>query len=80
MGAALWFATASVAFFTARFIPARRQGWGRELAAALGAAVVLGLTATALDFGGWREPDPRVGWFTAYGSWAAIGLVRLFGK
>ena len=54
-----------------------RTGWPRELVAAVVAALAFGVVATALDFGGWNEPDWRAGVFAALGAVAAIALVRL---
>src|SRR5881409_878607 len=78
MGAALWLGCATLAFGIARFIPAgRRRGWIGELVLAVAVAFALGLTATALDFGGWREPDPRAGLFCGLGSFAFLGILRV---
>jgi hypothetical protein len=41
------------------------------------AAFLLGLTATALDFGGWREPDPRAALACALAAFAIIGILRV---
>ena len=48
-----------------------------ELLAAIVTALLLGTLATALDFGGWNEPDWRAAAFCALGTFAAIGVVRL---
>ena len=48
-----------------------------ELAAAIVTALLLGILATALDFGGWNEADWRAGAFCAFGAFAAAGAVRL---
>jgi len=79
MGAILWLATGCLAFALARFIPPRRRGWRGELAVAVTTAFVLGVAATALDFGGWREPDPRAAAFCALGAAAVIAVFRSFG-
>jgi hypothetical protein len=81
MGIALWLGGGLVAFLAARLIPLRRPGglW-IELIAALVVAGALGLVATALDFGGWREPDWRAGVFAMLGAFAAAGLVRAIRK
>jgi hypothetical protein len=76
VGIALWLGSGVVAFSIARVVPlARRSAWG-ELAATLLAALILGAAATALDFGGWNEPDWRAGLFAFFGSFAMAGAVR----
>ncbi|HET7435130.1 MAG TPA: hypothetical protein VFN10_10520 [Thermoanaerobaculia bacterium] len=77
MGAALWLAAALVAFAAARLIPRGRRGWLAELVAALVVAIAAGFAATALDFGGWAEPEPRAGLFALLAAFAATGFVRL---
>jgi len=54
----------------------RRDGFVPELIAAITAAVAGGVVATALDFGGWREPEWRAGVFALIVSLAAVGFVR----
>lgn len=81
-GLALWLASGFVAWLSARIIPpgrARRPSkqWLGELAVSLVAAFALGVAATFLDFGGWREPDWRAGLFAFLGAFAAAGLFRL---
>lgn len=78
MGVTLWVAAAVAAFAIARIVPHRRSRWFAELAAALVFGLALGATATALDFGGWNEPEWRAGVFVLVGSFAGVGLVRLF--
>lgn len=78
MGIALWAACAVVVFFLARGVPyGRSSRWAGELIATLMSTFVLGLVATSLDFGGWNEPDWRAGLFIAFGSAAAVGLIRV---
>jgi len=79
MGLTLWLASGLVAWLIARIIPSGRtkKGWVGELAAALGAALVLGIVATYLDFGGWQELDWRAGLFAFFGAFAATGAWRL---
>lgn len=78
MGIALWFFAAAIAFTVARIVPfARRASWLGEAFVTLAAAILLGGVATALDFGGWREPDWRAGLFALFGALAATGLFRL---
>lgn len=86
MGIAFWLGGGLAAFVVARLVP-RRRGPGRllsgsrpELFAALVTSAVLGLIATALDFGGWREADWRAGVFAALGAFAAAGTVRALRK
>ena len=76
VGVALWLGCGFVAFVLARLIPLARRGWAIELALTLAAALLLGTLATALDFGGWREPDWRAGLFAVFGSFAAAGALR----
>lgn len=77
MGIALWLGSGALAFALARIIPAGR-GRARiaELAAALAAAFLLGILATALDFGGWNEFDWRAALFAFLGAFAAAGIAR----
>ena len=78
MGLALWLASGIVAGLIARIIPpGRGRGWIGELAAAALVALICGLVATALDFGGWKEPDWRAGLFAFFGGFAAAGVFRL---
>jgi hypothetical protein len=77
MGIALWLLAGGTAFALTRFIRNLRQRFFAELLAALLSSVILGGIATALDFGGWREPDWRAGLFVLLGSFTATGLLRL---
>ena len=78
MGFALWFASGTLAFAIARFIPrGRGPKWLGELVAAWITAFLLGVTATALDFGGWREPDPRAALACGFASLAIVGILRV---
>lgn len=78
MGPALWLGAGLTAWITARIIPAgRSRRWSGELLAALVVATAFGITATALDFGGWEEPDWRAGLFAFLGAFAAAGVYRL---
>jgi len=76
VGLALWAVAGSASFLLARLVPVGRSGWAGELAVSLLAAIALGLLATALDFGGWREPDWRAISFAFLGAFAATGLAR----
>jgi len=78
MGLGIWLLSGAVAFVIARSIPfGRRRGRAGEAAAALLTAAMFGCIATAADFGGWREPDPRAAAFAFCGAFAAAGIVRL---
>ena len=78
MGIALWVVTSVAAFVLARMTPWRRhRTWAGELSVAIAAGLLLGATATALDFGGWSEPDWRAGLFVFLGAFAAAGVFRL---
>ena len=77
VGIALWLVCGVVSFGLARLIPfARRSPWA-ELGVTVTVALLLGVLATALDFGGWTEPDWRAGLFTFFGSFAAAGTIRV---
>ena len=78
MGVGLWILSAVAAFILARLVPAgRTRAWVAELALSIVAAVLLGLAATAGDFGGLREADWRAALFTFFGAFAVIGVFRL---
>jgi nicotinamide riboside transporter PnuC len=78
MGIALWLGCATTVFFIARTVRyARPRRWIGELVAALIAAMTMGLIATALDFGGWNEPDWRAGLFVVFGVAAIVGALRV---
>jgi hypothetical protein len=78
MGLGLWLAAGIAAFLLARIVPrGKTPRWAAELVASLVVAVVLGLLASALDFGGWRESDWRAAAFAFFGAAAAAGLTRL---
>ena len=78
MGIALWVVSSVVAFLLARTAPWRRRpAWAGELSVSIAAGLLLGAVATALDFGGWSEPDWRAGLFVFLGALAAAGMFRL---
>jgi hypothetical protein len=78
MGIALWLGCATVVFFIARTVRyARTPRWIAELITSLISALAMGLIATALDFGGWNEPDWRAGLFALFGTAAIIGALRI---
>jgi hypothetical protein len=76
MGMSLWIVAGGAAWIIARFIPPGRTA-AAEAIAALVIAMIAGLAATALDFGGWNEPDWRAGVFVFLCVAAALGVVRL---
>ncbi len=78
MGIALWIGAGALAGLIARRIrPMRPEWWWLEPALSLAVALLLGTLATALDFGGWNEPDWRAGIFVFAGSFAAIAGSRI---
>ena len=78
MGIALWLGCATVVFFIARRLAyARPARWTGELVTALIGALAMGVIATALDFGGWNEPDWRAGLFVFCATAAVIGALRI---
>lgn len=66
-----------VVFAATRGVGMGRTRWSRELAASIVTAVIFGVVATALDFGGWNEADWRAGVFALCGALTAIAVVRL---
>lgn len=78
MGIAFWLFSGAVAFLIARIVPfGRTAAKTGELLVSVCAAVLLGLAATAMDFGGWSESDWRAALFTFFGAFTAAGLWRL---
>ena len=78
MGLVMWLTAGGAAAAAARLIRAGRPPrWLGELALGVIAAVIFGVVATALDFGGWKEPDWRAGLFALFGASAILGLARL---
>ena len=73
----MWVLAGIGAAVAARLVRAGRSGWVIEATIAVAVAGVAGLAATALDFGGWREPDWRAGTFCFLVAIGAIGLARL---
>ncbi len=72
-----WLASALSIFLIARIIPAgRRHNYLIELIVTMVSALLCGIAATALDFGGWREADWRAILFVVLGSAAVIGTER----
>jgi uncharacterized membrane protein SirB2 len=69
-----------VAFLIARIIPfSTQKRWKTELVTALLAALIAGVAATLLDFGGWQELDWRSAAFAFGAALAAAGVVRAVG-
>lgn len=77
MGAGLWMAAGGAAWIIARFIPPGRLPAAEAIWAFIFASVA-GVAATALDFGGWNEPDWRAGLFVFLCVIGALGIVRIF--
>jgi len=77
VGVNLWMLAGGTAFALARFIPAGGMPKA-EAVATFVVANLAGLAATALDFGGWRDPDWRAGVFVFCCVAAALATIRLF--
>jgi hypothetical protein len=78
VGSVLWMASAGAAFVLANFIPYGRVRWSvTELIASIVSALLFGAVATALNFGGWRELDPRAAVFVFFTALAVIAAVRI---
>ena len=77
MGMSVWAASGIVAFFIARIVPlGRGRAWLAELAGAILAALACGVLATALDFGGYNEPEWRAALFAFFGASTIVALIR----
>jgi len=77
VGIGLWIVAGAGAALLARLSDAGRSRILLELFIGISAAALAGLTATALDFGGTREPDWRAGLFTFFAALTAVGVLRL---
>jgi len=77
VGILVWLAGVAVAFVAARLADLGRVHAAAELVVAASAGLTAGLIATALDFGGWAEPDLRAFTFAAVVSALSIALTRL---
>ena len=78
MGIGLWMLCAAAVFLVIRLVPfARPASWIAESFTAIISALVLGALATALDFGGWNEPDWRAALFVFFSVTAALAMVRV---
>ena len=74
----MWIVAGVGAALLARVAEAgRTRGWFLEVVAGVVAAIAAGLAATAMDFGGWREPDWRCGLFCFFVALSAVGVMRL---
>jgi uncharacterized membrane protein SirB2 len=77
VGVASWFLSGIAAFLIARIVPFSRQTrWKTELVTAIVAALVAGVAATLLDFGGWLELEWRSAAFAFTVALAVAGGVR----
>jgi uncharacterized membrane protein YeaQ/YmgE (transglycosylase-associated protein family) len=77
MGIASWVVSGIAAFLVARIVPISRQThWKTELVTAVLGALIAGLAATALDFGGWRELDWRAATFSFFAALSLAGAAR----
>ena len=74
----MWIVAGGTAWIIARIVPAARAK--RRPAAEAGIALLIaaaaGAAATALDFGGWNEPDWRAGLLAFFCAAAAVGITR----
>ena len=76
----MWVIAGIGAFAAGRLIRAGRpRRWLVEGPLSVTTALAAGLAATALDFGGWKEPDWRAGAFAFTAALGAIGLARAIG-
>ena len=79
MGIVTWITGGLLAALIARFLPPRGTvKIPLDLGVAIASSSLLGLAATALDFGGWREADWRAAVFVTLGSLACLGALRLW--
>lgn len=84
LGLFTWLGAGAAALLIARLLPQGRPAalW-LELIVAIIAAVVAGMAATAMDFGGWAEPDARAFAFALAIALAVLAMgraVRLLNK
>ena len=78
MGIALWLACGVAAVAVARIVPALRHvQLVTDAVTAIVTALLAGVAATALDFGGWNEPDWRAGLFALMAALASLGWLRV---
>lgn len=76
LGLISWMSAAAVAIAAARFVRSGRRPLWVEITVGIIAALLAGIAATALDFGGWSEADPRAFTFSLLVALAALGLLR----
>jgi hypothetical protein len=77
MGIATWLVSAAAALTLARTLLLRGPlSLRAESVLACAAACCYGLVATALDFGGWNEPDWRAAVFAFLGALTSLPLAR----
>jgi len=77
MGIALWAVCGIAATVVARIVPVLRQTqWLSDLLLSLLGAIIGGVIATAMDFGGWNELDWRAGLFAFACALAVTGWMR----
>jgi hypothetical protein len=77
MGIAVWLIAGIGAYFLARLMPVPHGRRWPDLLLSIAAALAAGLTATALDFGGWSEPDYRAALFALFLSLLALATKKL---
>ena len=77
MGSITWLAAGLLALLSARPVRRMKQDWKWELAAAVTLSFLGGIAATALDFGGWSEPDWRAALFAFLTGFTGIAILRL---
>ena len=78
VGIALWLACGIAAAVVARIVPGLRQmQLFTDAAAGIVTALLAGIAASALDFGGWNEPDWRAGLFALMTALASLGWLRV---
>lgn len=81
MGFFTWVAAGLMAFGLSRLVKRGRvRGVLVELMLALCSAILAGIIATALDFGGWAVFDVRAGLFALATAFAILGLARRRGN
>lgn len=78
MGALTWVVASMAAVLLAHWMPIRRRhAAALEAVVAIIAGVICGIGATALDFGGWTEPDWRAALLAFFGAFALVGALRI---
>lgn len=75
-GVLSWIAAGALAALLARLVPRRRKAFWKEALAAVAAALLAGMGATALDFGGIATIDARSAAFAFLVAAGAIAIVR----